>query len=305
MENGPFKPLLDRALMKAFNKEKIDKQSQALTRLVDYSTQVFARCWQSRQDSGYYHNGFFLLYRHALEMTDAIQVLISESCFGPCIPLLRSLFESVLSMEFISRKDFENRSLALLTYYFNKQLDQLESRDPSTEKGKNLIRKIRNDRFVPFVLPELKADYETESSERRELLKSDEFAHLNSEHKRLKKERNLRFWCQLCDTGDKAISRFEQLVNHLERTSEYEFHYRTWSEVSHARNFSRLLTEDTEGQQFHERMRSVHVYEDPGVSAATYMYQGVELLLAKYRPDEISVYENWFDRTIKSALQTG
>ena len=40
-----------------------------------------------------------------MEMTDGIEVLISQACVVPAIPLLRSSFEALISMEYILEKE--------------------------------------------------------------------------------------------------------------------------------------------------------------------------------------------------------
>ena len=79
-----------------------------------------------------------MLFLNIIETADGLEVLFSNSCSNSAIPLLRSLFEAVNSLEYILEKDFEKRSLSWLVCYLINRRKELEKFDISTQKGKDL-----------------------------------------------------------------------------------------------------------------------------------------------------------------------
>ena len=61
-------------------------------------------------------------YLHILEMADGIDVLLSQSCVTPAIPLLRSMFESNLGITYMLEKDTDARSYDWLVAHYRARL---------------------------------------------------------------------------------------------------------------------------------------------------------------------------------------
>ena len=96
MTTEPLKTLLDRELSKADAKEVISIASPLLQELVNYSTNAFARCATSTTGKENEDLATLLLYLHIIEMIDGVEVLLSQSCAIPAIPLVRSSFEALI-----------------------------------------------------------------------------------------------------------------------------------------------------------------------------------------------------------------
>jgi Family of unknown function (DUF5677) len=79
----------------------------------------------------------FILYQQLIEQTDGIEVLFSASCVNAAVPLLRSAFETVLSLEYIlvSERHVEQRSLAWTAAYLHRRIRKHEGLDASTAVG--------------------------------------------------------------------------------------------------------------------------------------------------------------------------
>jgi hypothetical protein len=146
----PLEPILYRELSEVEAKEFIDIASSLLQELVNYGTNALVRCATSVSGKVDEDIAILALYRHIIEMTDGIEVLVSQSCAIPAIPLSRSSFEASLSMEYILEKDAEyiRRSLAWLVGYVHKRLDMYERFDPSTSKGQEFKRLFDQDKTV-------------------------------------------------------------------------------------------------------------------------------------------------------------
>lgn len=104
MPTKPLDTVLDRDIPKVQAKPLIDVASPALQEVINYATNAYERCRLSKK--GLRDEAFpvIALYLHTIQMADSIEVLISNCCGSPVIPLLRSLFEAKLSIEYILEK---------------------------------------------------------------------------------------------------------------------------------------------------------------------------------------------------------
>jgi uncharacterized protein DUF5677 len=116
MPTDPQTMILDRQRSRATAIPLLQVASATLQEIVNYSTQLIIRCSDASKSEIQKNEevSIFLLYLHMLEITDAIEVLISESCPYPATPLLRSSFEALIGMDYILREDFTRRSLSWL-----------------------------------------------------------------------------------------------------------------------------------------------------------------------------------------------
>src|SRR6185369_4224963 len=106
-------PILDPHFSIAGTRELIDIASPLLREVVNHATWAYARC-QGEPSFEYIESecvASFMLYRHVIEFTDSIEVLVANGCSVPALTLLRSSFEACLGLEYIMESDFRNRSL--------------------------------------------------------------------------------------------------------------------------------------------------------------------------------------------------
>lgn len=114
-----FKPLLSRDEVKVIAKPAIDIASPVLQETINYATHAFERCRTSKKGS--LEEAFPLLasYLHIIQMTDSIEVLISNSCGAPADLLLRSSWEAKLAIEYILEKR-NGKTMGGASYYCNR-----------------------------------------------------------------------------------------------------------------------------------------------------------------------------------------
>ncbi len=72
----------------------------------------------------------YLSFRHIFELIDAISVLVKYSCIEPCKNLLRSVFESVLTVKYILEKDTDDRGTNFVTCCWHHEINDLRRGDP-------------------------------------------------------------------------------------------------------------------------------------------------------------------------------
>jgi hypothetical protein len=68
----------------------------ALTEIVNFATTVAARCIEAARPEPHVDVAPLVLFLHAIEMTDGLQILISQSATGPALVTARSLLGATL-----------------------------------------------------------------------------------------------------------------------------------------------------------------------------------------------------------------
>ncbi len=143
--NHPQSDILDRDLAIAEAKPIIDKWSPYLIDLCNFGTNLLCRCDKSRDAIDGTPESLLHLYYHILQMADAAQVLCSKCCFTATIPLLRSMWEANISIDYMVKTDFESSSTAWMACCYRDLKSQLERFDLSTEKGKEFYRLTKDE----------------------------------------------------------------------------------------------------------------------------------------------------------------
>ena len=149
MATDPLQPILYRELSVTQAKELLKEITPLLEELVNYGTNALVRCATSTKSDENVDLACLFLYRHILEMTDAVDVLTSNSCAVPSILLLRSSFEALIALDFILEADdlYSQRSLSWIYCYACDQINTYELLDPNTERGRNYQISIDKDKF--------------------------------------------------------------------------------------------------------------------------------------------------------------
>lgn len=294
MPTKPLETILYRELSQVAAKDIIEIASPLLQELVNYSTNAFARCATSTSGKENEDLAVLSLYMHIIEMTDGVEVLVSRSCPVPAIPLVRSSFEALLSIEYILEADYVRRSLSWLADYCRKRLAFYESLDPSTARGKSFQKALSADKVVWNVtLPDL-TEVQKAIANLQSLLARSQFHPIEVESKKCKKKDKRRpNWYRLFN-GPRSL---QQLAQHLKRDAQYEVLYRRWSTVSHAHDFSRFITKTTEGDPAIRGLRDPSQIKDVTIFAASFILNATRLVLGKFRPGEDTA--KWYKREVR------
>jgi hypothetical protein len=99
------KGLLDRELSKAAGRSQVDLACPLVREIVNHATHTFVRCSsvpdESRRGGENEDLAIYVLYRHLIAQTDAIEVLLSQCCLDASTPVFRAAFEASLSIDLI------------------------------------------------------------------------------------------------------------------------------------------------------------------------------------------------------------
>jgi len=160
-----FKPLLDREQAIERAKTIIALACPLLREVVNHATAAHQRCQLEVESKNQEEDLVpLLLYKHAVEISDGIEVLLSQSCGFASVPLVRVLFETYLALKYIFAEDYQRRALSWVCVHIHERLANLDLYDPSTEKGK-CFKKDWNERFGPYPPPpnldEERSDYQS------------------------------------------------------------------------------------------------------------------------------------------------
>ena len=95
MPTEPYKPILNREIIKNMNKNnQNDEAKKKIREEVNYATNAYPRCEESRRGRKEESRPVIVCFLHEIQMTDAIEVLLSSGCGPPARILLSSSFEA-------------------------------------------------------------------------------------------------------------------------------------------------------------------------------------------------------------------
>lgn len=298
MPTEPLTSLLDRDLSIALARERIDTASRLMRELVNFSTKAFARCADSAKGEENEDAAALSLYLHVIEMADGAEVLISQCCSVPVIPLLRSSFEAFLSLEYLfeAPEEYARRSLSWLVDYIHAQLAFYEMMDPSTDRGKQFHRAVERDAAAKGIETPPVEEARREASNLRAVLTKPQFEPIETEWQRLRESRRRRpSWYQLFD----GPSNMHQMARRFRSEARYEVLYRKWSSVAHASDFSRVVIASPAGPGTIRRLRDPDLLGEVMQFAPLFLLRATHLMIRKFRPGELPSFGSWYRSEVR------
>ena len=303
MTTDPLKRILDRDFSNVQVKEDIKKSSELLREIVNYSTNLYARCIESSERSEE-DSVIFNLFHHMIEITDGIEVLLSQSCIKSSIPLLRSLFESLLYIEYILKNEelFEKRARSWLYFCCLDRIEFNSNLDLSTNTGIKFEKALQNDKLLKNIQPEVQNKAKERIKKTNKYLSSPIMHEIEIEYKRLKKKAGRVKWYQLFsdndpeDKKDLGLKNLYELSKYLNREADYLFHYSDWSSTLHCYSLDSYQAKN--GKIFIKRMRNPVTikFKEATNYAAQFLLDAIKVIMGKYRPDEN--IQIWYEQEI-------
>ena len=295
MPTKPLEKLLYRELSKVSAKELIDIASPLLQELVNYSTNAFARCESSSAGRTDEDLAVLILYLHVIEMTDAVEVLVSQSCPAPAQALLRSSFEATLYIEYIleNESEYRARSLAWLVGYVRSRLQAYRLFSPSAPLGRSVIEALEEHRSE--AVQALEAEDPAWAIENLENFLAQ--PHIQPTQKLFQEHRRWK-WYQILDS---SLSNLRDLTGYLKREAEYQILYRQWSSILHAHDLSRFMARSSDGDPGFKALRDPNSIRVVTSHAASLILRATHLMLGKFRPGED--YSRWYVTDVRDRYQ--
>ncbi len=258
----------------------IDFAATFLRETVDFATAVYSDCVRNPANSKDENHSIFLLILHMIEMTDGVALLIEQGCAIPAIPIVRSCFEALISLEYIAQEDTLRRSLAWHVGQIHNQLAYHELHDPDTQLGVEHHEALSNDRYLrlyEFPVPGEKLDDFREKEEKlRAVLAKPPLDIVEIEYqdqrRKMRKGRHPQ-WFQLFD-GPENIRRLAIKVG---AKATYDDFYQVYSSVSHPQNMARFM-KNANADQGSVFLRDPAHIRNVTSYAASFMMHGVRIL---------------------------
>lgn len=287
MPTEPLECILYRDLSKVEAKPLADVASRLLQELVNYGSSALVRCATSASGGQDEDLAILALYRHTIEMTDGIEVLIAEACAACAVPLLRSSFEGLLSIEYLleDSREYARRSLSWLVAYVHERLGMYRRLDSTTEEGKRFRRLLDEDQAVSRVqLPPLPQVKKWRANLEALLAKP----HLQPIEAEFNQHGRKPRWHALFG-GPVTV---QALAEHLNRGAQYEMLYRYWSRTVHAQDALALIATG--------RLRDPAEIGGIATLASTFLLTATRLVMARLRPGED--LGTWYLREVRPLL---
>ncbi len=293
MPTKPLETILWREMSNTEARDKIEVVTPLLQELVNYATNVLARCADSVPKKPDENSAILALYRNIIEATDGIEVLLSQCCTASSVPLLRTSFEASLAIEYLveDKSNYVQRSLAWLVGYTHNRLDSLESLDPSTKKGmqvKGLFERDPITSLNPILPPQQMVQKSVTAL--RSFLREPHIQPIEAEYLKTKPKK----WYQLFG----GASNLRALAEKLNYGGRYEILYRQWSTIAHAEDFYAFL-ESRNGTPTIARLRDPRKVAESAGFAASFILAATRKILVLLRPGEEASLATWYKQEVQ------
>ena len=281
MPTKPLETVIYRDLQIARAQKFLEVATPLFQEFVNYGSNVLIRCATSSERAENEDLAAHNLYRHILELADAFEVLIASCCAEPTVPLVRSMFEALLGLEYIleSKSTYVQRSLSWVLVYAHKRISFYEMMLEDSPRGKQFRASARKDKWnkeIP-ILPQDKVQYAIDNLNK--FLSRDQFVEIEREYRSFK---DAPHWYQLFG-GPATI---QQLAYRLNHHVQYDFLYRHWSTVAHAQDFSKFIAVDSTGESGIRGLRDAGPLQEVSRFAATFLVEATRIMLIEFRPGE-------------------
>lgn len=264
----------------------IDFASRRLKSLVDSAEEIFQSCLEVAGSPRREDYPSLTLFRHVIEMSDGVQILLCAGTGGPMIPILRSMFEAFLSLRFIMERDYERRSLAWIYSYCRSEIEQKKRLSGQGEIGRELREIFLAELgWLPdsFQNPDR---YAAEVEKLEQEILRPVFETITPKPSESKPA--FRPWYTLCGTklGNRKKERenLKDLANHLSFRCIYERLYGPWSRVLHATDTSPHVVLREDGTTGFSPLRCAEQLRDNVGYSFVMLFDAQYLMLEKFFP---------------------
>jgi len=261
---------------------------------VNFGTHILVWCSEKPKKDGS-DMTITLIFRHFIESLDAITVLIKHGCADPTEPLLRSIFEALIGLEYILEKDTVQRALSYEVAYDHRNISLYKKMDPTSDQGKQFKKVLSNDSTVKNIaLPAFDTNKLIANLEKK--LKKPKYINVDEEWQNYKNinKRNPN-WFSLFG-GPKNIIDLAYCVT---RGGLYEYVYRIWSQSVHATGVIRNITRDEFGNAAIIGLRNpknIQIYSSLSLSMVMASYTK---MIKYYIPDKEKDFQEWYTKNIR------
>jgi hypothetical protein len=227
-----------------------------------------------------------VLYVHLYQMARGIQLLLSNQHTRPAIPVLRSMLEACLSVHYIHKENYEDRSLAWICGHFREQVRLQQLADPESQRGKELNELAKRE-IIGGPIGKGRRAVEARAGIEgiMQKLKNPPLLRLDTTFSSLKKElRREPKWHSLFG-GPKNIY---ELAESVELACIYRVYYEHWSSVIHGTECQSLLSSQPGADSDFGEITSYGWYRPDLIIGLTVLFieQASALMVKRFSPRE-------------------
>lgn len=286
MPTESYKPILDRNLMRDLPpRNPIYDSTATLREAVNYATNAFHRREESKRGRKEESLPVLVCFLHMIQMSDAIEVLLSSGCGPSASVLLRSSFEAKLTVEHILERDSKRRGYSWLVCYVLNEIKALERfgspdfRDALSSAGLGGTPADEIDN-LPVVIEQLKS-----------ALVRPGYTEAYSEYQKLRTARkgSRIEWYSLYD----GPSTIRGLAKRLNQEALYDILYSSASRVTHGQDINHLLFPMKDEPSVFAHLRNPLKILPAVGNALTFLLATTFLMLREFRSGEAS-FRNWY-----------
>jgi hypothetical protein len=229
-------------------------------------------------------------------MTDAIEVLVYNSCVEPAQLLLRSSFEAKLGMEYMVETMSRTRAIAWMVKNIIDAIEWGKKFDPSQPKGRKYRQMFENDGFnqVKNMLPPFPDLPEGYISNLQAALEKPEYTEVYQEYQRLAKKHQRVEWYSLYG----GPGNIRALAEHLKYGYEYHL-YRSWSKMSHAADSTHLTLHLENGTSVLGPIRNFLNMAHVACYALGMLLEASQLMIKEYRSGDYNSLGRWWGKELR------
>jgi len=280
--------------------ELLKSYSSLLDETVNFGSHVLAWTFE-KVHKGDHHIAVFSFYRRSLELLDTISILIRNSCISPSRVILRSLFEVMLSLEYLTQRDLAQRGRNYIISLKHKEHDYLRKFLKGDPLHREYLNKYKNDNLLKNVkIPEYPNIEEAIKAKKR-LIDSEFYSDSETAYQAIKSRRdgkNPKWWFNL-HNGPNDIC---DLATKMGRPAQYEVMYRNWAGYAHGTGG---MDEQVEIEKKDEiaipQLRLPEGAEFIAFIAISYGLTIIKTMIQEYATEKMKEFSEWY----KAEIQAG
>lgn len=239
--------LINLVMQETYSELKLLQYSGYIDELVSKAEWVIQRSIIYYGDNYELEVAPLLLIRQLTDFADGISILVKRNTADPCIPILRSLFECSVSLEYLLKNDYELQAKKLIYFYYKTKEFELLQVKKGSKENLELIANFELDSNVSKeTIEHLKngEDVDARLLSIQSILTGQFYEEINTYYNTPNTPR--KHWYSLM-YGPKTL---KDLVTTLGMPSRYLISYSSWSKISHGSDIiNRNLFFTKEGAQ--------------------------------------------------------
>lgn len=279
-------------------KQNLSFLKNILDELVNYGSIILASDLQKKDEvRGEESIAPIMLLRHALDLMDSISILVEKGSGDVPKVLLRSLFETILGIEYILKGNSRNRSLAFFVSDIIRQVELIKKLNTSTAEGTALNEIINTEIGVDTQILSRSFDLDLALKNKLSVLEKEYLSPIYQEYLRLRNKKVRHpAWYQYFG-GPTSIFQLAKLLN---RQGEYTLLYSKWSGAVHGTDIylGKITSTDVTGMVEIEQIRNFGDVQEVSKYSAIFSLRLLTLYVNARLPELKKSHSNWY-KTIK------